>query len=78
MTNQQPAYGLNQSYGGPVYNQGNSYNQGGYNSQIYSQQVYPPQPVYNQALAQPYGQVYGQAQYAPGYYEQPNPLIIMR
>lgn len=59
-----------------MYNQANSYNQAGYNSQMYSQQVYPPQPVYNQHLAQPYGQVYGQPQYGPGYYQQSNSVII--
>lgn len=68
MTNQQPAYGANQPYNQPIYNQGNNYN-----SQSYPQQVYPPQPMYNQQMAQPYGQV----QYAPGYYQQPNPVIIM-
>jgi hypothetical protein len=73
MTNQQPAYGVNQSFSQPAYNQANNYN-----GQGYAQQVYPPQPMYNQPVYnQPIVQPYGQAQYAPGYYQQPNPVIIM-
>ena len=68
MTNQQPAYGVNMSqpYVQP-YNQPHNYN-----GQGYAQQVYPAQPVYNQPMAQPYGQVQ-----APVYYQQPNHVIVM-